>query len=493
MVAAQPISVGAAARRGVAWVTVGNVVCAALQLVQLAVLARLLSPGDYATMAIATAITGFVALTTEFGVSSSIIHYRDADQTQLSTLYWINIAFGAAGATCLIAATPLIAGFYRQSNIEAVLHWTALSLLVNSMGAQFRALNQRDMRFGILAGSDVVAAALSTFVAILSATAGLGVLSLALGVLTGAATGTIINVASCWRTHRPRLLFRIDRATRFLKYGSFLVGSQMLDFFVSQLDVVALGRLSPATLGYYSAAKQMSSRPMALINPIFNRVALPALSALQHRPESIGPAYLRGLRLACGLTFPIYAFMFFSAEPLVLVLLGEKWHLAIPIVRALAIYFLVIASANPVGSLLMATGRVRIALYWNVAAAILVPIAVVVAASHGAIAVAGTLAAIYWVLIYPAWYVLIYRTCRLGFRDYFGTLARPLAAAFVAGVIAHVAASGAESPLIALCLVLGTFSVAYPAASWLLNRSLLRELLLLVSSFRPSQMGEQGR
>lgn len=477
-------SIATAARQGAAWVTFGNVACAVMQVAQLAVLARLLSPADYAAMAIATAITGFIALTAEFGISSAIIHYRDIDHVQLSTLYWVNVALGAAGGACLLAATPLVSEFYRDPKVATVLHWTAPSLLITSMGVQFRALNQRDMRFRILAVSDMIAAAIATAIAIAAALAGLGVLSLALGLVANATVGTLINAASCWRTHRPGLLFHLRRAGTFLRYGGYLVASQVVNFFVSQADVIALGRLSPASLGYYSAAKQMGSRPMALINPIFNRVAFPALSALQHRAESIGPAYLRGLGLACGLTFPVYAFLFFAAQPVVLVLLGEKWQPAVPILRALAIYFVVIASSNPVGSLLMATGRVRTALYWNLCAAIVVPTVVVASAASGAVTVAQALAATYWALIVPAWYVLVYRTCGLSFRAYFGALARPLAAAFASGIAARVASSGIESTTMSLFVMLTAFCITYPAASWLVNRSFVVELLAFLPALR---------
>ena len=76
---------------GVKWSGVSMGVVTALQLVTLALLARLLSPSDFGLMGMILVVIGFARLFADMGISNAIIYRQDSTKEELSTLYWLNI------------------------------------------------------------------------------------------------------------------------------------------------------------------------------------------------------------------------------------------------------------------------------------------------------------------------------------------------------------------------------------------------------------------
>ena len=82
---------------------------------------------------------------------------------------------------------------------------------------------------------------------------------------------------------RPILFyFNWTLAHPFLKIGIFEVGSQVVNYFNRDLDIIIIGKLfSAEILGGYSLAKQLVYRPAQIINPIITKIANPLLAKFQ--------------------------------------------------------------------------------------------------------------------------------------------------------------------------------------------------------------------
>ena len=75
----------------VRWTTIEMFCITTLELVKIAILARLLSPNAYGVMAIIMTVIGFVYIFSNTGLSSAIVQRKNPTNEELSTLYWINI------------------------------------------------------------------------------------------------------------------------------------------------------------------------------------------------------------------------------------------------------------------------------------------------------------------------------------------------------------------------------------------------------------------
>lgn len=471
----------ASVRAGATWLTVSNIVCALLHLLQLSILARLLSPHDYALMAITVAIIGLVGLYSEFGASAAIIHDRDTSAEQLSTLYWLNVILGVIGAIAITLFSPFAATFFGEPGLSSILPMTGAVLVISSISGQFRALNQKQLRFRVLAIGDMAAAVIAAASSIALSFAGAGVYSLALGMVAGATASAWIHIQSQWREHHPTLRFKPRSVVGLVRFGMYQVGSDTLNYITGQVDVLVLGRIIGGTpLGYYSTSKQLGSRPLAFVNPIFTKLALPVFSAIRSDRATVSAAYLQGLRMICGLTFPIYCALAITADPVVAVFLGEKWADAGPILSVLAGYFLIASSGNPVGSLLSATGHVQRAFIWNLAFAIVFPIAVICGSQYGAIGVAWALLVLQSALVIPNWYFLVYKTCGISFRRYFSTLLVPFALSCVAAIAGVMVRGRTEGPVSELIVTLCVFMATYAVLAVIFLKDLIHQVLSLI-------------
>jgi len=56
------------------------------------VLGRLLSPKDYGLVAMVTAVTGFMMIFKDLGLSTAAVQKAQTNHQQISTLFWINVA-----------------------------------------------------------------------------------------------------------------------------------------------------------------------------------------------------------------------------------------------------------------------------------------------------------------------------------------------------------------------------------------------------------------
>jgi O-antigen/teichoic acid export membrane protein len=451
------------------WTIASQVLQAGLQLLQTAILARLLVPGDFGLVSIALAATGFLASYADLGISSGIIHHQRIDADQLSSLYMLNVLSGAVVALAIVALAPLAAAYYAQPALQPVLTWMALALFVTALGNQFRVLNQKHLRFQLMAHIDIGAACASFIAAAVAAWLGLGVFAFVAAILANAVASTTANILTGLRHHRPTLRLRFAETRRFLRFGAYQMADSNLSYFLLQVDVLVLGRLVGApALGQYSIAKNLCLRPSALVNPVFARIALPLMSLRQDERGELKAMYLRGLGLLGAINFPVYMAMAVLADPIVRVLFGPNWQQAVPLLRVLALYFLVRSSANPVGSLMMATGRMRRSMLWNATLLLLLPVVIVLVAPFGVVRLAWALLGLQLALVLPAWFVLVRPATGAGWLEYLAPMARPFAIAAVAGAaVAGIGPFGA--PVLDLAVRGTLFAAVYVGLSFAFN------------------------
>ena len=355
------------ATSGARWTGTAMGVRVALQVVQLAVLARLLHVEDFGLMAMVNVVLAFAQSFADSGVSNAIIHYREASRQELSSLYWLNVASGAVVAGIVWLLAPLIAGAYRQPHLTELLHVAAVTFVVGPFGQQFQALLERDLRFRILGTLEITAAVVSAALGIALALAGYGVWSLVWGAIALAATKSILLAIVGWSTWRPMFHFVPRECRRFLRFGLFQMGERSLNLLGQQLDRIVIGLvLGPRPLGYYDLAYRLVARPFQAITPVFSRVAFPVFSHVQKDRDKLRKGYLELVEAVGVLTIPLYVAMFVLATPLVAVQLGPEYASIVGLLRILCLVGLALSINSPVGSLTMACGRADVGFYINV-------------------------------------------------------------------------------------------------------------------------------
>ena len=190
---------------GVKWNFASQAGQQATLLLTTVILARLLAPAEFGLVAMATVVIGFVSIFKDLGTSSAVIQNREVTEDLLSSVFWANVAFGALGTAALVAAAPLVAMYYHEPRVTALLRVLALNFVVSGVSVLQQALFERKLLFRILARVEVAGVLCGAVAGVGSAIAGLGVWALVAQSLT---TVSVISILlwyfSDWR---PRFLF----------------------------------------------------------------------------------------------------------------------------------------------------------------------------------------------------------------------------------------------------------------------------------------------
>ena len=400
----------------------------------LALLARLLGPKDFGLVGMVTAFTGVLAWFRDFGLSSAAIQRTIVTEEQISTLFWINILFGALLALVAVAMAPAIAAFYGDPRLFGVTTVVALGFLFNGAGVQHSALLQRQMRFTALAVISVVSLIVGTAIAIGGAEAGYGYWALVAMSVTSPLIATLgFWLSTGWIPSMPKKRAGIRSMMHF---GGTLTLNGLIAYVAYNADKVMIGRFWGAdAIGIYGRAYQLVNIPTDNLNSAVGEVAFSALSRLQDDPIRFKSYFLKGFSLVLGLGLPVTIACALFADDVVFVLLGPKWTDAVAIVRLLAPTIVIFAIINPLGWLIYSIGLVARSLKIALVFAPLMITGCVIGLPYGPKGVAFAYSAVMtlWVIPHILW--CVHRT-PISPRDILIAVSRPLASGIVAGGLA---------------------------------------------------------
>jgi O-antigen/teichoic acid export membrane protein len=424
---------------GVKWVTVSTVINNLLQLALISILARLLSPSDFGLMALVNVVIEFSSFFIDAGFSNIIIHKQDINHRQLSSIYWLSIATGAIIYVIIFFLSPFLSRFYNETELEPLLKLVAITFLIIPFGQQHKSLFQKELKFDTISKIEIISRIVSFILSILAALKGWGVYSLAMMVLSNSIISTILLLFKGMRSYRPSFIFSHTEIRKFYSFGFYQLGERTLNYFASQLDTIIIGKLLGASpLGIYTVAKNLIMKPAQIINPIVTKVAFPTMAKVQDNIESIRKMYVNTVRYLSSVNFPIHLGIAILAEPLTIILFGNKWIEAISLIKILALYGMIRSVFNPVGSLILALGRADLGFYWNLLSSIVTTSVIFIGSYWGlkGVAVAQLISLIF--LAFPFFLYLIKRMTNAGFWEYHSAILIPLQIAFFASVVPFI-------------------------------------------------------
>lgn len=421
----------------VRWIAVAMVAKAGLQFFQLAILARLLAPADFGLMAVVLAVTSFLQIFADFGVSFAIIHHQTISREQLSSLYWLNVGSSIVLAVLIVLASPWVAAYYFQPELASLLALSAVPLVIGAVGQQIRVVAEKNMRFDVLAKIEVAGAIIGIVFAVGIALAGGGVYALVGGAMANVAMLTVLLwlfLADGWR---PMLVFRIREIHHFLRFGAYMIGDNLLNTANSQVDVLLGAKiLGTQSIGAYSVTKEFCLGVSRAFNPIITRVGTPMMAKAQDEEALMKKVYLQTMRMTASVNFPVYFALGVFAPEVVNIVFGHKWSDAVPLMQVFAVWALLRSTFNPVGSLLMAKGRSDLSFKWNLALFLVFPPVVWLGSSWGQSGLALSSLFLLIMVFVPNWYFLVRPLCGAGFREYSEQFLSPLFASISAAAAA---------------------------------------------------------
>ena len=454
------------------WTTASALLRALIQLLQTAILARLLPPADFGLMAMAGVVLAIALLFSDFGLSSALMHFQRPKHATLSSLYWLNLMMALGLAVVFLFAGGLLAVAYGQPSLVAICCWLSLSFPLNAFGQQFRVLAEKDLHFKPLAENEVASASTGFLIAIFLAKLNFGVYALVGAQLATVAMSSALAWVRISEGLRPTFGFKWSLTKPFLSFGLHRIGDSFWNALLLQTDVFFAGLTgSPHSLAIYATPREQSLKIATLIiNPVITRVGLPVMTRLNEDRSALSEIYAKTLRLSASFNFPIYAFLAVFSDQFVLVLLGPQWGEAAEFLRIFALWGLIRSTGNPTGILLYAVGKAKRAHIWNIiqffASA---PVLFAVSQRGDLRALALSMTVWQGLIFFLAWRFLVLPSCGLSFQKYYTNFLPPLASTLFASISAYLVVQIVQTTW-QLPLGVACFGFTYLFASWRLNQ-----------------------
>jgi len=288
------------------------------------VLARLLDPSLYGTVALVTVFTAILQVFVDSGMGNALIQKKDADDLDFSSVFYFNFSVCLLLYICMFFAAPLIAAFYNMPDLTPVVRVLSLTLIISGVKNIQQAYVSRNMLFKKFFFATLGGTIGAAVIGIWMAWKGYGVWALVVQNLFNAALDTIILwVTVKWR---PKRAFSFKRLKGLFSYGWKLLVSALLDTGYNNVRSLIIGKLyTSADLAFYNRGKQFPNLIVTNINTSIDSVLLPTMSKEQDNMERVRDMTRRAIKTSTFIMMPLMMGLAVCAEPLIRIVLTDKW------------------------------------------------------------------------------------------------------------------------------------------------------------------------
>jgi PST family polysaccharide transporter len=314
---------------GFAWQYASFISQALLQLIVLAVLARLLSPEDFGVIGIAMIFVGFAALFSQLGVGPALIQRSELTPVHIRVGFTLSILLSLVLTLILMVISPWTARFLQNDKVTEVLYIVSLNFLFAGFGVVAESQLKRNLKFKRLMWASVGSYLFGyALIGITLAWLGYGVWALVAATLGQSLINSALLLILCPHPVIPSLARREMRELLF--FGGGFTLARFLNYSANQGDYFVVGRMmGPEALGLYSRAYQLMMLPAKYFGQVLSVVLFPVMSKIQDEKRQLTKTYLSGIAMVALVSAPLGALMVATASEIVEVVLGPKWSDAV--------------------------------------------------------------------------------------------------------------------------------------------------------------------
>lgn len=341
---------------GVFWSAVQKYSGLAIQLIVSAVLAHLISPGDFGVVAVATVLIAFFGMFADMGVGAAIVQRQDLTQKDWDAIFSFTIYAGGVLALLFFGSSRAIAGFYDNHTLVSICRLLSVNILFATVNIVPNALTNKNKRFKFIAVRTLVFQVVSGTAAVIAALTGAGLYALLIAPIFTSVGVFIVNLRQYPLRFTPRIEMAPIRS--IFSYSGFLLLFNIFNYFSRNLDKLIIGRyFSMKELGYYDMSYRLMMLPLQNVTHVITPIMHPILTSFQADFKELSDKYNRIIRLITTLSFPLAAFLYFSADNLIHIVYGDRWNAAVSVFQILALSLPLQMILAPIGSIYQASGR----------------------------------------------------------------------------------------------------------------------------------------
>lgn len=318
--------------KGAVWSLCERLSCQAVGFVVGMILARLLTPSDYGTVALLSIFIALAGVLADSGFGTALVQKKDATDLDFNSVFYASLALSSICYVILFAIAPWVAEFYKTPELVPILRVIAVCLVFNSINSVQNAELQRKFLFNLSFRISLITTVISSGTGVALAFRGYGPWALVWSQVAGGFAGVIARwFIIAWR---PRLMFSFASLKGLFSFGWKMTVSALLDTGYNNLYGLLIGKLySKADLAYVNKGRHLPDMVMGSVVGTLGQVAYPALAQLQDDVMRAREAMRRLITCSTFVVFPMMAGIAVCADLLIPLLFGNRWEGAILYVK----------------------------------------------------------------------------------------------------------------------------------------------------------------
>lgn len=299
------------------------------------VLARMLAPEEFGQIAIMNVFINLSRVIIEGGFTTALIQRKDVTEQDYSTVFFINLGMAAVCFVGLQVAAPFISVYYEQ-DLTKLLQVYAITLFINAFSALQLARMQKRMEFRKTMICSMVATVISGAVGIAAAYCNFGVWAL---VLYEMMNGVIMCITAAFAEKwLPKFEFSLHRAKLLFSYGWKMFVSAVLCSLYADIRSLVIGKkFSNDALAYYNRGQQFPQVISHTLDSAIQSVMFPTMAAVQDEKNKLAGMLRRAETMGAYVIVPVMFGLAAVSEPVILLLLTDKWLPCVPYMQWLCI------------------------------------------------------------------------------------------------------------------------------------------------------------
>lgn len=301
-------------------------------------LARLLTPDDYGKISLIVIFINIAGVFIDSGFNTALIQQKEIEEEDISSAFYTSLVVSITMYIILYFIAPIIANFYKIQELILIVRVLSLSLIIGVFNSIQGAIVSRRMEFKNFFFSNLGAIIISGTVGVILAYKGFGVWALVYQqIISQIVIFIILYLKVKWK---PKLLFSIKKVKKLFSYGSKLLCSSLIDTIYRNMIGLTIGRVYSSTmLAYYNRGETFPNLIVGNLNGSIQAVIFPALASIQHDKERVKELMRRAITTSSFIVFPAMFGLMTIAEPMIKLILTDKWLPCVPYLRAFCLAY----------------------------------------------------------------------------------------------------------------------------------------------------------
>lgn len=322
-------------RKGVIWTLINRTSVVVMQFIAMIVLARFISPADFAIMGIAMFFISISQTLLDSGMGGSLLRKQKVEDADYSTLFLYNMGVGTLMYLFLLLSAEYLAVFYNYEELSFIINVIGVSIVISAFGKIQSIILYRELKFREISIISIISSAIALLIAVIMAINGYGVWALVMQNLINCLF--IVVLQFLFNQYFPPLKFSKSSFKEQWNYGSHLLYSQVLSTLYQNIFSIIFPKISTyAFAGLYAQANKIQQVPASIINSVVQGSVFPILAKIEDEQLFIQTNKAFNRKIYIFSFFVLFALSVFSKQFVVL-LLGQKWADATPILSILSV------------------------------------------------------------------------------------------------------------------------------------------------------------